>query len=85
MCGVIRSKDLLNGLSQWLCARNRDFKSLFYNDLYRAVPIPLVKGDGPHNPKVTGSNPVPATNKIKHLAQPHPLGFLLSDVHVGTV
>ncbi|CQR37852.1 hypothetical protein THICB6_50010 [Thiomonas arsenitoxydans] len=38
---------------------------MFYKDLYRAVPIPLVKGDGPHNPKVTGSNlPVDPPRKL---------------------
>ena len=37
------------------------------------------------NPRVDGSIPPLATNKIKHLAQPHPLGFLLPGIHVMAV
>ena len=66
--------------------RSRDFTNLlFIDDLCRKTPNARTRHHHSHNPKVTGSNPVPATNRFKHLAQPYPLGFLLPGVHVMAV
>ena len=47
----------------------------FDDYLYPSIPS--------HNLKVTGSNPVPATSRIKHLARLTRSGFLFSGFHVG--
>ena len=42
---------------------------MLYNDAFPGAGWSSLAARRAHNPKVAGSNPAPATNKIKHLRQ----------------